>query len=159
MNFNYSYEKKQFDKEWAKLEVEYRQAGMPNENIAKMKEFDWDLFKARRIETLHTQEITESNCSQDDCGDESKSTLLHKFMDKLSNTLDNSIHHSRYWWIEELESEKLIGNIKNLSKEELEILTLYVFYDKTQQEIAQLLGMTQKAISRRIIKIRGILKK
>ena len=41
MGFNYGYEKKKFDSRWKRLEVEYCDAGMSEEQIAAMKEYDW----------------------------------------------------------------------------------------------------------------------
>ena len=40
MGFNYGYEKKKFDSRWKRLEVEYCDAGMSEEQIAAMKEYD-----------------------------------------------------------------------------------------------------------------------
>lgn len=39
MGFNYGYEKKKFDSRWKRLEVEYCDAGMSEEQIAAMKEY------------------------------------------------------------------------------------------------------------------------
>ena len=44
MGFNYGYEKKKFDSRWKRLEVEYCDAGMSEEQIAAMKEYDWAWF-------------------------------------------------------------------------------------------------------------------
>ena len=44
MGFNYGYEKKKFDSRWKRLEVEYCDAGMSEEKIAAMKEYDWAWF-------------------------------------------------------------------------------------------------------------------
>ena len=40
MSFNYASEKRKFDAMWAKLRVEYREAGMEESAIAAMYEFD-----------------------------------------------------------------------------------------------------------------------
>ena len=47
MGFNYGYEKKKFDSRWKRLEVEYCDAGMSEEQIAAMKEYDWAWFCIR----------------------------------------------------------------------------------------------------------------
>lgn len=57
MNFNYSYEKKKFEQEWAKLEKEYGQAGMSDKDIQEMKNFDYDCFKLNRNTVLHTYDL------------------------------------------------------------------------------------------------------
>ena len=48
MGFNYGYEKKKFDSRWKRLEVEYCDAGMSEEQIAAMKEYDWAWFCSQR---------------------------------------------------------------------------------------------------------------
>lgn len=47
MGFNYGYEKKKFDSRWKRLEVEYCDAGMSEEQIAAMKEYDWAWFAVK----------------------------------------------------------------------------------------------------------------
>ena len=55
MGFNYGYEKKKFDSRWKRLEVEYCDAGMSEEQIAAMKEYDWAWFCSQRVFQNHTQ--------------------------------------------------------------------------------------------------------
>lgn len=54
MGFNYGYEKKKFDSRWKRLEVEYCDAGMSEEQIAAMKEYDWAWFCSQRVFQNHT---------------------------------------------------------------------------------------------------------
>lgn len=44
MGFNYAHEKARFDREWAKTQQTYRSAGMNEESIQEMHDFDWSLF-------------------------------------------------------------------------------------------------------------------
>lgn len=76
MGFNYGYEKKKFDSRWKRLEVEYCDAGMSEEQIAAMKEYDWAWFCSQRVFQNHTQPIP---CEQYDevCG---QSQLLHRYL-------------------------------------------------------------------------------
>lgn len=53
MGFNYGYEKKKFDSRWKRLEVEYCDAGMSEEQIAAMKEYDWAWFCSQRVFQNH----------------------------------------------------------------------------------------------------------
>ena len=57
MGFNYGYEKKKFDSRWKRLEVEYCDAGMSEEQIAAMKEYDWAWFCSQRVFQNHTQPV------------------------------------------------------------------------------------------------------
>lgn len=61
MGFNYGYEKKKFDSRWKRLEVEYCDAGMSEEQIAAMKEYDWAWFCSQ----MHTP-LQESSKTADD---------------------------------------------------------------------------------------------
>lgn len=55
MGFNYGYEKKKFDSRWKRLEVEYCDAGMSEEQIAAMKEYDWAWFCSQRVFQNHSE--------------------------------------------------------------------------------------------------------
>lgn len=57
MGFHYGMEKRKFDKEWEQLEQEYRAAGMTEEQIAAMWEYDWAWFCSQRIFGNRTQAL------------------------------------------------------------------------------------------------------
>ncbi|MGN0536272.1 MAG: hypothetical protein ACI4IR_09765 [Eubacterium sp.] len=158
MKFNYSYEKKKFDTEWEKLEIEYRQAGMTEKAIMEIRNFDWNLFKLRRTEALHTQEFLEENNAQENGDGSHEIMLLHKFSDKFLTVEDDLDYHSRYWWIEELDTPHLIAKIKSLSVEELEILDLKVFRGLSLKEIANFKGIPYRTIKYKFAKIKKLLK-
>lgn len=61
MGFNYGYEKKKFDSRWKRLEVEYCDAGMSEEQIAAMKEYDWAWFCSQRVFQNHTHQYLVNN--------------------------------------------------------------------------------------------------
>ncbi|WP_235070811.1 DNA methyltransferase [Turicibacter sp. TJ11] len=102
MGFNYGYEKKKFDSRWKRLEVEYCDAGMSEEQIAAMKEYDWAWFCSQRVFQNHTQPIP---CEQYDevCG---QSQLFRKFA-SLSYQWDvDKIDQTRYGWLASVENEQ-----------------------------------------------------
>ena len=114
------YEKKKFDSRWKRLEVEYCDAGMSEEQIAAMKEYDWAWFCSQRVFQNHTQPIP---CEQYDevCG---QSQLFRKFA-SLSYQWDvDKIDQTRYGWLASVENEQLLLRLKKLSKKDLELLTL-----------------------------------
>ena len=120
LGFNYGYEKKKFDSRWKRLEVEYCDAGMSEEQIAAMKEYDWAWFCSQRVFQNHTQPIP---CEQYDevCG---QSQLFRKFA-SLSYQWDvDKIDQTRYGWLASVENEQLLLRLKKLSKKDLELLTL-----------------------------------
>ena len=152
MKFNYFIEKNKFEEEWAELRTCYELAGMKPDAIEAMYEYDWDRFKAERVEALHTQEITLENGSQDDY-DTHRNVLPSKYTEKMSADSDSNSDHSRFWWIEQLSSRKLLEGIRNLTSEELELLMLYYLEGYTQKECAERLGLSQSTINYRLGRI------
>ena len=159
MAFNYAYEKKKFEKEWTQLRKEYAAAGMSFEDIEAMRQFDLDVFNSNRRFFSHTQPLLSSDCGEDDSGQEDKSVLLVRFSEAMSVTDDGVSFHSRYWWIEELDTPELIQAIKMLSDNDKELLTLYFFDGYSQSEIAAFYGISQKNISKKISRIKKNLRK
>lgn len=112
MNFNYSYEKKKFEQEWAKLEKEYRQAGMSDKDILEMKNFDYDCFKLNRNTVLHTYDLQLCNDFDDNGNDDFGNIDLSKVEYITAKEQEKVETHSRFWWIEELDSDQLIKKLK-----------------------------------------------
>ena len=63
----------------------------------------------------------------------------------------------KYAWLDEISSPELIGKLLSLAPEDLELLDAYVFGDKTQVELAKEKGISQKNISKMLIRIRRFL--
>ena len=158
MEFNYSTEKRKFERNWAKTEALYRKHGMSEAAIQKMREFDWDLFKADRIEAMHTQEM---GFQPDDDDDKSMmdSPLLKKFFEQFTTQYDTYGTHSRYWWLEELSDPALIAGVAKLTDDDKELLTLIVVEGYSQEECAVIMHSSQSAISRRLMRIIDIFTK
>jgi len=156
MAWNNGLERKKFEAEQEKLAAEYRAAGMSEEQIRQMYEFDLEVFNSNRRFAEHTQQLAESPFED---GDEGQSPLYDRFPEALTTTLDGAIKPSRYWWIEEIEDEQLVKEIKDLPAEDIELITLYAFEDFTQDEISKQFGISQRAVSKRIEKLRKIFKK
>jgi DNA-directed RNA polymerase specialized sigma subunit len=72
---------------------------------------------------------------------------------QLSNDYDTCSMHSRYWWLEEIDSPKLTPVIRKLKNEEKELLTMYIYEERTTREIAVAMGVTHTTISRRLEKL------
>lgn len=160
MGFNYGLEKKKFDKEWEKLRKEYRAAGMDEAAIEAMHEFDWDAFKSERIYCNHTQRMPSQNFDDDgDAAGEDNSALLHRFFDSFAvmpKEVDDSRRDS---WVDEIESEWLFDALRQLSPEDTELLTLYVFEEYGVTEIATMQGVAHPTVSKKLKRIKKYLKK
>lgn len=158
MRFNYSYEKKKFEQEWAKLERKYKQAGMSNKDIQTMKDFDLECFRLNRNTVLHTCDLQNREDLENNGNDDFGNINFNKIEYETIKEQEKVETHSRFWWIEELDSEEIIFKIKSLSEDDIELLTLYVFEKYTQTEIGKLYGISQKAVSKRLEKIKNFLK-
>lgn len=154
MEFNYNAERRKFEKSWAKTEVLYRKHGMSEAAIQEMREYDWDLFKAARIEAMHTQEM---GFHPDDDDDKSMmdSPLLKKFFEQFTTQYDTYGTHSRYWWLEELSDPRLVAGITKLTDDDKELLTMIIIEGYSQEECAVKLHITQRGIGYRIQSIFG----
>ena len=151
MEFNYNTERRKFERQWAKTEALYRRYGMSESAIQEMREFDWALFKAARIEAIHSQEIG----FQPDEDDKRMmdSPLLKKFFEQLATHYDTYGTHSRYWWLEELSDPALIAGVAKLTDDDKELLTLIVVEGYSQEECAVKLHISQRGIGYRIQRI------
>ena len=157
MEWNNGKERKKFEKQQARLREEYRKAGMTEEQIKAMYEYDLSVFRKNRIEAIHTQRLDLDAFDDASATDEGQNPLLLKFADKL--TIELSITHtSRYAWVEDVENEKLAKGLKSLKKKDLELLTLWLVDGYSQSEIAQLMDVNRKAINNKICRIKKFLK-
>ena len=158
MSWNDSIQRKKFKAQQEKQANEYRKLGMTDEQITAMYEFDLAQYRSDRRYHAHTQPFIES-CFDDDCnGDEGKSPMLDKFIDKLSVNASDTLEHSRFWWTDEIDNAVIVERIKQMSRNGLELLTLVVFEGYTQHEAASLLGISDRTIRRKICSWKNIFK-
>ena len=148
MTFNYLYEKKKFDNTWDKLAKVYEEAGMSQKDIQEMQKYDWSVFKAKRVASHHSRGIT----VPDDFEGEVY-PLVERSWENFTTHYDSLGGHTRYWWLEEIESPKLQANLTKLSDADKNLLTLYFVDGYTQAECADILHVSQCAIHKRLKKI------
>ena len=153
--FNYGLEKKNFDRQWAIMRKQYEDAGMSIEVIQAMYEYDWSVFNAARSYQNHTQEITAPSFEQ---GEESYSPLMNKYQEAISVTEHYRETKSRFTWIGEIENERLLSALENLSDADLNLVTMYAYEGYTVTEISKVLGVAQPTISIKIKRITKFLK-
>ena len=155
MGFNYGLEKKKFDRQWAIMRKQYEDAGMSIEVIQAMYEYDWSVFNAARSYQNHTQEIAAPSFEQ---GEEAYSPLMNKYQEAISITEHYRETKSCFTWIGEIENERLLAALENLSELDLKILTLYVYAGYTESEIASALESKRITIHKRIERMTMFLK-
>lgn len=153
MSWNNGYETKKFQARQKKQAEEYRALGMTEEQIKEMYEFDLEQFRSERRHRMHTQQFTSSDFDEGE-EDDSESTLFDKIFNELTCTIETWGDKSRYWWGEEIEDAELSKRIKLLSAEDIELITLYVFDDYTQDEIAIQFSCTKQNIQKKFRRIK-----
>lgn len=85
---------------------------------------------------------------------EDQPLLYRKFGDALSVELKVTFRE-KCDWLEDITSPELKRKLLSLSPKDLAILDLYVFEEKTQQEVAKEMQLSQQAIQKRLKKITG----
>ena len=155
MGFNYGLEKKNFDRQWAIMRKQYEDAGMSIEVIQAMYEYDWSVFNAARSYQNLTQEIAAPSFEQ---GEEAYSPLMNKYKEAISITEHYRETKSRFTWIGEIEDERLLSALENLSDADLELITLYAYEEYDTVEISKVFGTTKQNISKKIRRITNFIK-
>ena len=156
MSFNKGYELKKFEAHWEKLRIEYAAAGMTEEAIQKMYDYDRLQFNSERTFIERTQEFT---APAYESSEEEASPLMLRYQDAITVTDTYHETKSRFAWIGEIENERLLSALENLSEDDLKLLTFYAYEGYTVTEISKVLGVSQSTISIKIKRITNFLKK
>ena len=156
MAFNKGYELKKFEARWEKLRIEYAAAGMTEYAIQKMYDYDRQQFNSERTFVERTQEFTAPAYE----GSEEEASPLMLRYQEVTTTAD-TYHEttSKFAWIGEIENERLLSALENLSEDDLKLLTFYAYEGYTVTEISKVLGVSQPTISIKIKRITNFLKK
>ena len=137
MGFNNARERRKFEKAWKTLRKQYRDAGFSEEGINAMRAFDEDAYRGERRFYEHTCPLPED----------------------IAVPFDESCLTGRHAWADAIDDPALAFGLKQLTRDDLELLTLFAFESYSQPEIARLLGCTQQNISKRIGGYKNNLKK
>ena len=156
MSFNKSYELKKFEAHWEKLRIEYAAAGMTEDTIQKMYDYDRQQFNSERTFIERTQEFT---APAYESSEEEASPLMLRYQEAITTTDTYHETKSKFAWIGEIENERLLSALENLSEDDLKLLTLYAYEGYTVTEISKVLGVSQPTISIKIKRITNFLKK
>ena len=155
MSFNNGNERRKLNAKWEQLRVQYREAGMSEEAIQAMYEFDLGVLNSERAYDANTVAV----CDGEDDVDARKAADLKQY--EAAITVTDTYHEtkSRFTWIGEIENERLLAALENLSEDDLKLLTLYVYEGYTESEISKVFSISQPAIHKGIEKITIFLKK
>lgn len=155
MSFNKGYELKKFEAHWEKLRIEYAVAGMTEEAIQKMYDYDRQQFNSKRTFVERTQEFT---APAYESSEEEASPLMLRYQDAITVTDTYHETKSRFAWIGEIENEQLLTALETLKTEDLEIITMYAYEGYDITEISKVYGVSRPTISIKIKRITKFLK-
>ena len=155
MSFNKGYELKKFEAHWEKLRIEYADAGMTEDAIQKMYDYDRQQFNSERTFIERTQEFT---APAYESSEEETSPLMLRYQEAITTTDTYHETKSKFAWIGEIENERLLSALENLSEDDLKLLTLYVYAGYTESEIAMALESKRITIHKRIERMTMFLK-
>lgn len=155
MSFNKGYELKKFEAHWEKLRIEYAAAGMTEDAIQKMYDYDRQQFNSERTFIERTQEFT---APAYESSEEEASPLMLRYQETI--TTKDTYHEtkSKFAWIGEIENERLLSALENLSDSDLELITLYAYEGYDTIEISKAFGTTKQNISKKIQRIANFIK-
>mgnify|MGYP003174446862 CR=1 FL=1 len=145
MSFNNGNERRKLNAKWEQLRVQYREAGMSEEAIQAMYEFDLGVLNSERAYDANTVARKAADLKQYEA----------------AITVTDTYHETKscFSWIGEIENERLLAALESLSENDLKLLTLYVYEGYTESEISKVFSISQPAIHKRIEKITIFLKK
>ena len=155
MSFNNGNERRKLNAKWEQLRVQYREAGMSEEAIRAMYEFDLGVLNSERAYDANTVAV----CDGEDDVDARKASDLKQYEAAITVTDTYRETKSRFGWIGEIENERLLSALENLSEDDLKLLTLYAYEGYNESEISKVFNVSQPAIHKRIMKISLFLKK
>lgn len=155
MEFNNGNERRKLNKKWERLRVQYQQAGMSEDAIQAMYDFDLGVLNSERSYVANTLAIV-------DDGDDStvrKSSDFKQYEKAIAVTDTYHETRTRFAWVGEIKDKRLQEGLEKLSDEELRLITLYFRDEYSTVELSKVYGIAQQNISKRILKITKFLKK
>ena len=156
MGINFAYERKKFSEAQQKHREEYKVAGMTEEQILEMYEYDLHQFNRDIAYKRHTQRL--DILEEPDMEEEGHNPLLHKFIDDLT-VCQQPTEDVELWWFDELEDATLIKSLMRLTADELDLIDMLAFGGYSQKEISKKTGKSPAAICLKLKTIRKKLRK
>ena len=153
MGFNNGFEHVRLENKWKKLRIQYREAGMSEEAIQEMYNFDVQVVNSEQRYYRHSKYLAFNDADTEDTHSNDRYEEAILMADTYRET------KSRFTWIGEIEDERLLSALEKLKEEDLKILTLYAYDGYTVTELSKVYGIAQQNISKRILKITKFLKK
>ena len=151
MGFNYGLEKKNFDSQWAVTRKQYEDAGMKEDAIQKMYEYDLAVFNDDRAHHRYDVEIPSADDSEN----------RNDYVEYVRATTVTDTYHetkTRFAWVGEIENIRLQSALEALSEDDLILVSMYVYEGYDTVEISKAFGTTKQNISKKINRISKFIK-
>ena len=155
MEFNNGNERRKLNKKWERLRVQYQQAGMSEDAIQAMYDFDLGVLNSERSYVANTLAIVGDG--DDSAGRKSSDFKQYEKAIAVTDTYHGT--RTRFAWVGEIKNKRLQEGLEKLSDEELRLITLYFRDEYSTVELSKVYGIAQQNISKRILKITKFLKK
>lgn len=155
MEFNNGNERRKLNKKWERLRVQYQQAGMSEDAIQAMYDFDLGVLNSERSYVANTLAIVDDG--DDRTGRKSSDFKQYEKAIAVTDTYHET--RTRFAWVGEIKDKRLQEGLEKLSDEELRLITLYFRDEYSTVELSKVYGIAQQNISKRILKITKFLKK
>ena len=128
---------------------------MAEDAIQKMYDYDRQQFNSERTFVERTQEFT---APAYESSEEEASPLMLRYQEAI--TTKDTYHEtkSKFAWIGEIEDERLLSALENLSDSDLELITLYAYEGYDTVEISKAFGTRKQNISKKIQRITNLIK-
>lgn len=146
MEFNNGNERRKLNAKWESLRVQYRKAGMSEEAIQAMYEFDLSVLNSERAYVTNTVVVGDS----DNDDDAKKAADFKQY--EAAITVTDTYHetNTRFAWVGEIKNEQLHSALEKLSEDDLMLVSLYVYEGFDTVEISKVFGTTKQNISKKI---------
>ena len=151
MKYNYSAMKQRFDKEQKQLAAQYRAAGMSEEAINEMYQFDLKEFRLQRNDIIHKAELEEMTSYDRVTGDSH-----YMDMDEFP-TVSMKQEYSSDNWLDDIVNPQMHKAFTQMTDDYLQIITL-LMKGYQQNDIARMKGVGFRAINNKISRIKKIIK-
>jgi len=158
MGFHYGFEKKKFDESWARLSREYIAAGMSEEDVQAMRDYDWEEFKRERVFQTHNQSLEGALFPDGDKISEDQSPLLKGYLEQFSACQPETWEWGRYDWVEDIDTPELARGLKTLPEQDLEFTSCLIVDDLSKAETSRKLNVSRAYVTKRCARIKSTLK-
>lgn len=152
MSWNNANERRKFEKYWENQEQMLKEAGASDSLIKELHEYDLHVHNRERAYIERTISLDEV-LAQNGFRDEWAHNPLSLSDSSVFRVEMRPFEDSECWWINEIKNESLLEALEALNEKQKELISLLVYENRSQKQVAKLWGISQQAISKQWNKI------